>query len=400
MASDTARRLRRAGINLALLLGSLIAALVVCELVARLLLPPAQTVAVERQDRPRLPDPGLFQPLDTRAEQNIDSALLFGGPYGVRLRPNTRAEIHHHILSNRDVVIRVNSIGLRYDELGPKEAGEFRVLVLGDSIVFGDFVPEEETFTRRMEADAAGRPKRIRFLNAGLPGAGTVEEYFLFQELKRAVQPDLVLVGMYLNDAQNGDQFFRKGLPYPYAHSRFLVFIADRFQLAETAFFRSRLPGSIEPGWRETFRAGRHLASGDMLHDRDAFDFEIYNAYMDFGLGWNAQAWGVIERILGSLDRAVLASGSRLAVLLFPVHIQIMGTIDDFRPQESCRRMCAKLGIPFFDPLPALRDNWRSRHVPLLYDHCHYRAPGYELIARDTVAWLDAEHLIPPRDVH
>jgi hypothetical protein len=381
--------------NLALLLGSTLVALALCELGARLLLPAPQTVKVEeKNDAYAAPEP--FERLETREDKSIDSVVLFGGPHGVRLRPNTRGEIRHHGLSGRDVVIDVNSLGLRYPELGPKSPDEFRVLVLGDSITFGDFVLEGETWTRQMEALTGGRKKAVRFINAGLPGAGTAEELALFREVGERVKPDLVLVGMYLNDAQSGSLFFAKKLRGNWAKSRFLSFLSERFQLVDTRFFRNALPGAIDPRWRETFRAGRTLESGDMFGTRDGFDFEIYNAYMDFGLGWNSRAWEIIESITAALNDAVSAGDARLAVLLFPVHIQVMGTVQRFEPQESCRRMSARLRIPFDDPLPVLRRTWQSNHQKLFYDHCHYTPKGYAVVARQTVDFLDSEKLIPP----
>ncbi|HSB63227.1 MAG TPA: hypothetical protein VLJ18_03630 [Thermoanaerobaculia bacterium] len=381
--------------NLALLLGSTLVALALCEVGARLLLPAPQTVKVEEK-KDTYEAPKGFERLETQADKSIDSVVLFGGPHGVRLRPNTRGEIHHHVLSGRDVVIDVNSLGLRYPELPPKSPDEFRVLVLGDSITFGDFVLEEETWTRQMEALTAGRKKAVRFINAGLPGAGTAEELALFREIGPNVKADLVLVGMYLNDAQSGSLFFTKKLPGPWQKSRFLSFLSERFQLLDTRFFRNALPGEIDPDWKEKFRAGRTLKSGDMMGTRDGFDFEIYNAHMDFGLGWNSKAWAIIEPITAALRDAVSAENARLAVLLFPVHIQVMGTVQRFEPQESCREMCARLHIPFDDPLPGLRQTWRSNHERLFYDHCHYTPRGYAAVARQTVDFLDAEKLIPP----
>lgn len=385
---------RTVAANFALLLGSTLVAFALCEAGARLLLPPAQTVKVVEKEEPYEPPVG-FERLETKAEKSIDSVVLFGGPHGVRLRPNTRGEIHQHVLTGRDVVIGVNSLGLRYDELGPKGENEFRVLVLGDSITFGDFILESETWTRQMEALTAGRKKPIRFINAGLPGAGTAEELALFREIGARLQPDLVLVGMYLNDAQSGSLFVAKPPPGSWGKSRFLTWLSNRFQILDARFAGSSLSEKIDPKWREKFRAGRNLKTGDMLGTRDGFDFEIYNAYMDFGLGWNPTAWKIIATITAALRDAVGAQGARLAVVLFPIHIQVMGTVEGFEPQESCRRMCAKLGVPFDDPLPTLRKTWQSNHERLFYDHCHYTPSGYTVLARRTVDFLDSEKLIP-----
>ncbi len=378
--------------NLALLTGSTLVALGLCEAGARLLLPPPQTVTVQE----KYEAPVGFEKLDTKAEQSIDSVVLFGGPHGVRLRPNTHGEIHHHILSGRDVVIDVDSLGLRYAELSPKAKDEFRVLVLGDSITFGDFVLESETWTGRMEALTSGRAKKIRFLNAGLPGAGTAEELALFREIGSRVKPDLVLVGMYLNDAQSGSLFFAKKLPEPWAKSRFLTWFFDRFRLLDTRPFRKAMPGEVDPDWRETFRAGRRLQTGDMFNSKDAFDYEIYNAYMDFGLGWNAKAWSIIEGITSALKAAAAGEGAPLAVALFPVHIQVLGSVENFEPQESAARMCSRLHVPFLDFVPVLRKTWQANHEKLFYDHCHYMPAGYAVLAKETVDFLDARKLIPP----
>jgi len=394
VSGPEALRARAASVvtNAALALVSFILSLLVCEAVARLLLPPPQAVKVEEVPKP---DWAKYRRRDVAAEGTIRPVVLFRGPRGVRLRPNTVATIRKHALSGRDVTIRVNALGLRYDELPPKGTDEFRVLVLGDSITFGDFLPEDETWTRRMEALVLGRPKRIRFVNAGLPGAGTLEEFWLFQEIKDVAKPDLVLVGMYLNDAQNASRFYVGALGEPWGKSRFLTWAAMRLHLLEKGWFRDSAPGSIDPRWREEFRAGRDLRAGNMFGSRDGFDYEIYNAYMDFGLGWNPRAWEEIGKILESLKRAVDASGARLAVSLFPVHIQVLGTVEDFRPQESARALCVRLAVPFHDPLPALRADWAGRHEEILFDHCHYTPYGYELLARRTVAWLDAGRLIP-----
>ncbi len=379
--------------NFALFLSSCLLALALCEVGTRILLPRPQTVRIENIATTA----DVYEPKKTEESGHIDSVLVWGGPRGLRLRPNTRAEIHDHSLSHTDVILKINSIGVRYDELGPKAPGEFRVLVLGDSTTFGDFVKEEDTLTRRLEALAKGRRRTIRFINAGLPGVGTMEEFYFYTELKDEVDPDLVLVGMYLNDAVNAGQFYARAIPYPFAKSRFLSWVASRSQILSARFFRPTNLKDIDPKWREVFQGKRNLKSGDMFHDKDAFDFEIYNAYMDFGLGWNPKAWDLIGEMMSVFKKSVDESGRPLAVFLFPVHIQIMGTVQDFEPQNRCRRMCSRLGIPFYDLVPPLRADWDAHHERLLYDHCHDTPYGYGVVAKSLLGWLDEKHLIPPK---
>jgi len=179
-----------------------------------------------------------YAKVDTREQSSINSVILFGGPRGARLRPNTRSQILKHSLSKRDVLIEVNSMGLRYPELGKKTEDEFRVLVLGDSITLGDFVPEDETFTSLFEKLTAGRSKRIGVINACIPGAGTMEELYLYEEVRDRVQPDLVFLAMYLNDAQTAGEFYVKSIPPPFSRSRLLTWAANRVQMVGKTFFR------------------------------------------------------------------------------------------------------------------------------------------------------------------
>jgi hypothetical protein len=384
------RRGPGAGANLLLLLGSTLFAFFLCEVGARLLLPPQQNVRVVRVQ----PTSGeSYAPLDTHEEKSINSVIV-GGPRGARLRPNTRSQILKHSLSNRDVLIEVNSIGLRYSELGPKTGDEYRVLVLGDSITLGDFVPEDETFPRQLEKLTAGRSQKIRFINAGLPGVGTMEELYRYEEVRDAVQPDLVLVEMYLNDAQTAGAFYVKSIPSPFSKSRFLTWAANRVQLVGKTLFREG-GVSIDPKWRESFRAGREMRSGDMFNSKDGFDFEVYNAYMDFGLAWNPRSWEILDGVVASLQQETREKGTRLAIALFPVHIQVMGTYEDHRPQDSCREMCARRGIPYLDLLPAFRAARQASAETLFYDHCHPTPYGYTVVARDILAGLDREKLLP-----
>lgn len=382
---------RNLAINALIAALSIFVTLAALEIVARFTLPPPATVTVENV---KVVEPTTGDKLVIQEDAHTTTLMDWSGKTGLRMRPNMRGLVSNHHLSHQDVAIDTNSIGLRYEELGPKQPDEFRVLVLGDSITFGDFLNEDATYTRQMERLVKDRSQRIRFINAGLPGVGTMEEFYLFMELRDLVQPDLVLVAMYLNDCQNPHLFHARSLPYPFAHSRLLQWAADRFNIVKAALWQDSNPGTIDPQWREEFRAGRTLKSGNMLHSRDGFDFEIYNAYMDFGLAWNPQCWKILDEEVGILQRAVRESGAEFAMVLFPMKWQVLGDVGDYRPQESFKGMCEQYGIDCHDLIPALS---KLAQKDSYYDHCHMTQKGYEIVAADLVEWLDRDHLIPAR---
>jgi lysophospholipase L1-like esterase len=102
------------------------------------------------------------------------------------------------------VPIHISSIGLRSPEIeAEKPAGTRRLVVLGDSVTFGQGVREEDTFSRRLEHmmrdDLACR---VEVVNAGVSGYNSVQELDYFEHEGLPLQPDAVLVYQVENDYQ------------------------------------------------------------------------------------------------------------------------------------------------------------------------------------------------------
>lgn len=99
--------------------------------------------------------------------------------------------------------VHVNALGLRGPELGPADEGELRVLALGDSLVYGQGVADDETLPAFLEAalrrsDPRGR--RWSVVNGGLRGYDTRQELALLAELEDAIRPDVVVLFWFWND--------------------------------------------------------------------------------------------------------------------------------------------------------------------------------------------------------
>lgn len=120
---------------------------------------------------------------------------------------------HHSILGyryvpNTDMVldkpgggryrIRINSRGLRSDrEYGAaKPAGSFRVVVLGDSMAAGQFLPNESRFSELLER----RCRSVEVINLGLEGSGTDQQLLLYEHLGLTFEHDAVLVLPFLQN--------------------------------------------------------------------------------------------------------------------------------------------------------------------------------------------------------
>jgi lysophospholipase L1-like esterase len=97
-----------------------------------------------------------------------------------------------------DVVVEHDADGFRRNELPIDPAAEHDVYVLGDSFVWGYGVGQHDLLTNQMQRQLGGR----RVHNLGLIGAGTVEEYLLFQKhvVDRLHPGDTVVLVFFNND--------------------------------------------------------------------------------------------------------------------------------------------------------------------------------------------------------
>jgi lysophospholipase L1-like esterase len=123
------------------------------------------------------------------------------------VRPSAWKDIVYELKPSREWVflraqVKTNSHGFRgreYDVV--KGSKTFRILGIGDSVMFGWGVDDEQTYTALLEKDLTcemGSPAEV--LNFGVPGYNTVQEVGLFREKCLAFDPDVVVINYVLND--------------------------------------------------------------------------------------------------------------------------------------------------------------------------------------------------------
>ena len=87
----------------------------------------------------------------------------------------------------------------------------FRILLLGDSMAYGQGVKREETFAARVEKSLNagaddGRNLRYEVINLAWPGMNTADEYVVLVDKGLSYDPDLLLVAYYLNDVETAQE--------------------------------------------------------------------------------------------------------------------------------------------------------------------------------------------------
>lgn len=143
----------------------------------------------------------LFWPLPPWFAEFQQAGMYVAGAGGsVGLTPGYRGTLRIGDDATTDVV--VNSLGLRGPELGLKADGERRVLMVGDSLVFGYGVEHGDALPARLEVALRAQAVAATVGNGGIPGLGPSHAVARMADRDAAVQADAFIVCGFLgNDA-------------------------------------------------------------------------------------------------------------------------------------------------------------------------------------------------------
>lgn len=88
--------------------------------------------------------------------------------------------------------LRTNELGFRDEPVPPKQPGEFRIVVLGDSFTVSAGVDFARIWTTLLRERLSAR-----VVNLGVGGYNVVQYAMVLHEVGLALQPDMVLVALY-----------------------------------------------------------------------------------------------------------------------------------------------------------------------------------------------------------
>jgi hypothetical protein len=175
-------------------------------------------IRIMKRHVPFQPDPDLLRSLRPNTVTPILTFESEANLNGAR-EPSTR----------RPVFVgynNTNNIGFRMDEdVGPKQPGERRVLLLGDSFTEAEQVTNEQRFSylvnKQLREETAAGPVHHRLLNGGIQNGSPAQYVLQLRKWLPEVQPDVVIVALAPNEVvddllwewQYGLTFDDKGAP-------------------------------------------------------------------------------------------------------------------------------------------------------------------------------------------
>jgi lysophospholipase L1-like esterase len=233
----------------------------------------------------------------------------------------------------RKEFVSYNSLGYRdYEHQIKKKKDVFRILILGDSMVFGTWINKsEDTISGKLEKKLNQNLESPRFevMNIAVSGHGTGDQTYRLLRSGLKFQPDLVILGYFHNDVPHVDDNFQKEYlnwgPKFLTKFDFLIGYLNKRSLL-FKFLRDRIIDGVE-------RAG------------------LKNSYPDYlKFNYTTRGWDMGKVYLDILYR--ISQAKRFHFLIGNIPF-INSLLDDTYPMldanKKLKKFCAEREIPYID---------------------------------------------------
>lgn len=269
-----------------------------------------------------------------------------------------------------------NAAGMRDDRDFATERGErARVVMLGDSLVWSEFVAVEDSLPRRTEG-ALGA-ERFEVLGFGVTGYDTAQEAAWYERAARAFDPDVVVVVWCMNDLMiMSGPFERFASPEDRARKDAQEAEIER----EAPLRRETLDGELDRREREA--SVRLVARALGIWERWAFEDRYVDEYLV--MARDEARWERVERALARLGGAIRQDGARAIFVISPV----LESWERYRwdaLHARVRRAAEEAGFVVVDPLEAWRGAQDPETLRVGGDNLHYGRTGNRVFG-ETIA--------------
>jgi lysophospholipase L1-like esterase len=332
------------GVRTALIIAGVLVALVLGEMMVRILVPePA---------RPRVTQPPGFSPF-TRTSKGVriyTPDVLFSHVYDINADPRG------YFGPDGRVDYRINNLGFRGEDMTvEKPRGIRRVLCLGDSFTFGEGVRENDAWPQRL-GQILGAQTQV--INAGIQGADLDSEGLFLLLYGRQLAPDVVVIAFFMNDAMPFEETV--------AHQGLL----------ETPISTSKL-GQYSAIWRLLVR--RRLAAS-----------QTRRYLSDLRQSFASQQWRDARARIPRLRAMAEHDGFRIVAAIFPLLYALDGDYPLEREHVEARTAFADAGIEVVD----LLETYRGHDAAELWAHATDPHPNEiaQRMAAERIARVLAVH--------
>lgn len=318
-----------------------------------------------------------------------------------------------------------------------KPEGTYRIAVLGDSMVEGSQVRQEERFVSLLERQLTewvqthvGWLRRVEVLNFGASSYGTTQEWLYYQSYVHHYAPDFVLVAVFPgNDIMNNSfalEIERAGRPeirpffYLNPESRLVQRQSQFYKNAFKHYLKAK--GNHISGLRRVYRTVRNhsrlvsigcqaywrIRNAGTLSTSDDRQLQVYFEQYDAKLQQTSQewqqAWDITSEILRRFAEEVTKDGAQFHVAIIPGSWEVEGgprslssipekgteyRYDWEFPSQRMTSVLKKNKLSFTNFLPAFQETSQKDAAPLFFHRdTHYTPAGHRVLAEGLLPLL------------
>ena len=345
---------------------------------------------------------------------------------GFAFRPDT---VSWHQELDFTVPVKVNSHGLRGEEIGPK-SGKKRILIIGDSTTYGSGVPQEQIIPSILAEDLD--PQKVEVVNGSFTTYNTVQELLYLEEEGLTFKPDLVLLAFSPNtDIQANtlalQQLAQKHNRRPYATltpqgeleldltyaEQFYQDQQERADTRKASFWKKFVTYKLIKKYVKGFKSSKwndpnmfigwpFLAGFAPEHSTRGMSAEEYQVLWEDG-------WNVTKALILRMREESRKAGAGFAMMVMAPKLQVETTyqqkvqevfphlkLDVTRINRAFEEFGKQSGIPVLDALTPLQEAWARGEKGLYFnvEDEHMTAKSHQIVAASLAEQIRAQHLL------
>lgn len=338
----------------------------------------------------------VFLQLTTREGCGQDDLILHHS-----YRPNCSVSSNS---AEWDISVKINSEGLRDNEIQPKNKFDYRILMLGDSFTIGWGIDQGKTFSDLLEQKYNQDQLKVDVINGGTTSYSPILEYLFLKEKGLKYNPDLIILNFDLSDFQN-DYYYQKLVRYD-ASGKIIGVSPEEANFLKLVYLNVKLIKFLESPFlvldskfpSKTILGEKYFYNLDYDRyalTRETISKEAEKKYTETSL-----------KYLKLIQQLALEKNSTLVLVAYPYGHQVSGKewakgrhnygfepgkVYSSRPEEILAKFAAENNITFISLYPEFK---ASDKFPLYYPYDGHLTPeGHQLFADSLYAKLIEQNI-------
>lgn len=278
--------------------------------------------------------------------------------------------------NNYGITVRYNSLGFIGDEIGEKRG--LRILGIGDSITAGTYLQEGHRYLNVAgEILRQKTSKDIEITNGAVGGYNTWQELAMIKEKGLKINPDLIIVGICLNDHVKSNRPVYKN---------WLGRVAENIRDGSKARYLDLLYQ----------RSDLYKFIYDRLAKkrREIKDKKSYEKYLrDYKFDISDTEWKEWMKPIEDMGELGRKNGIKVIFVIFPLHNQIVkGEKFSFKPLTDFFQQRGEYFIDLMEDFTARYKKEESLYRE--FDIIHPNSDGHKLTAEYIVNYIIANRIM------